>query len=303
MGEAMKLARFGQVLALTVSLSGCAFLTGGLVEELANTTPIGSAFTKRLTAEYLDFALFERNEMFDFFDAEHFARKGLEAARGDAVLPEELAAWRLPEGKRAELAAARARLMLAIDEGARETAPEETAVAQARFDCWIEQQEENFESADIDTCRTAFMEAMALVEERMQPPPPPEPEFDTSAMPELPPAGPPPMENATFLVFFDFDSDQITPTGFDVLETVAGEMAVRQLMTLSLVGHADRSGSVAYNERLSLRRVESVRQALAARGIPMAVMTVEAQGESQPLVATRDGVREPANRRVEITFR
>ena len=69
-----------------------------------------------------------------------------------------------------------------------------------------------------------------------------------------------------------------------------------------LAGHADRSGSDQYNVGLSQRRATNVRGYLASHGIPDGVMTQEAFGESRPLVETADGVREPQNRRVEITY-
>ena len=69
-----------------------------------------------------------------------------------------------------------------------------------------------------------------------------------------------------------------------------------------LAGHADKSGSDSYNVGLSQRRADSVRAYLAGKGIPETAMSTEAFGESRPLVETADGVREPQNRRVEITF-
>ena len=69
---------------------------------------------------------------------------------------------------------------------------------------------------------------------------------------------------------------------------------------ISIVGHADRSGSDAYNIRLSQRRAAAVGQALAAGGVPSDTISTSGVGESQPLVPTPDGVREPSNRRAEI---
>jgi outer membrane protein OmpA-like peptidoglycan-associated protein len=69
-----------------------------------------------------------------------------------------------------------------------------------------------------------------------------------------------------------------------------------------LAGHADRSGPADYNVGLSQRRANNVRSYLAGHGIPDGVMTTQAFGESRPLVETADGVREPQNRRVEVTF-
>jgi opacity protein-like surface antigen len=53
---------------------------------------------------------------------------------------------------------------------------------------------------------------------------------------------------------------------------------------------------------LSQRRADAVKSYLAGKGVPDAAMSTEAFGESKPLVDTADGVREPQNRRVEITF-
>ena len=63
---------------------------------------------------------------------------------------------------------------------------------------------------------------------------------------------------------------------------------------------ADTSGNSAYNVTLSQRRAEAVREALIGDGVDRAAIAVTAQGEQQLMVSTRDGMREPKNRRVEI---
>ena len=75
-------------------------------------------------------------------------------------------------------------------------------------------------------------------------------------------------------------------------------------------GDADRGGRpcrplrhASYNQRLSQRRADAVAAELVARGVPRNIITVQAFGESRPLVPTADGVREPQNRRVEIVLR
>ena len=69
------------------------------------------------------------------------------------------------------------------------------------------------------------------------------------------------------------------------------------------MGHADRSGSDAYNIGLSEERAAAVAEAMVSAGIPANLITSSAEGESNPRVATDDGVREPQNRRVEIAVR
>jgi outer membrane protein OmpA-like peptidoglycan-associated protein len=60
------------------------------------------------------------------------------------------------------------------------------------------------------------------------------------------------------------------------------------------------SGTAAYNQKLSVRRADAVKAELVRLGVPAASITAIGRGESNPLVPTADGVREPQNRRVEI---
>jgi flagellar motor protein MotB len=71
---------------------------------------------------------------------------------------------------------------------------------------------------------------------------------------------------------------------------------------IDVTGHADRAGGDAYNMALSLRRANMVKDQLVREGIAANQITVVGRGESQPLLPTADGVREPQNRRVEIVL-
>jgi outer membrane protein OmpA-like peptidoglycan-associated protein len=134
----------------------------------------------------------------------------------------------------------------------------------------------------------------ALPEPTPTPTPPPEP------TPVPPP--PPPCQAGPFMVFFDWDKDNITPQASAILDNAASAYQTCGQAQVMIAGHADRSGSDQYNVGLSQRRADNVRGYLAGRGIPEGVMTTQAFGESRPLVETADGVREPQNRRVEITY-
>jgi outer membrane protein OmpA-like peptidoglycan-associated protein len=105
-----------------------------------------------------------------------------------------------------------------------------------------------------------------------------------------------------FMVFFDWDKSDITPQAAAILDNAAAAYQQTGQAQVVLAGHADRSGPDAYNMGLSQRRADAVKAYLAGHGIPDGVMTTQAFGESRPLVETADGVREPQNRRVEITF-
>ena len=75
-----------------------------------------------------------------------------------------------------------------------------------------------------------------------------------------------------------------------------------QTTRIEVAGHADRSGSPQYNQRLSQRRADNVAAELVRQGVSRGDIAVSAYGETRPLVPTADGVREPQNRRVEIVM-
>ncbi|WP_458098078.1 OmpA family protein [Roseomonas sp. WA12] len=107
----------------------------------------------------------------------------------------------------------------------------------------------------------------------------------------------------TYLVFFDFDRADLTDRARQIIAEAAQAVNSTGTTRIEVAGHADRSGTPQYNQRLSQRRAEAVAAELARRGISRGQMSIQAFGESRPLVPTADGVREPQNRRVEIVLR
>ncbi len=100
--------------------------------------------------------------------------------------------------------------------------------------------------------------------------------------------------------FFDFDKAVIKPEGKQVLDQVAQQAASINLETVIAVGHTDSTGPEAYNQGLSERRANSVKQYLISQGVPADRIYAEGKGETQPVAsnATREGRAQ--NRRVEI---
>lgn len=137
------------------------------------------------------------------------------------------------------------------------------------------------------------------------PPPPPAPAMPEAPAPApapLPPCPPAAVTPGPFLVFFDWDKSMITAEAAAILDRAAEQYAATGQTSVQLAGHADKSGKDAYNVALSQRRADAVKAYLATKGVPDGSIATEAFGESRPLVDTADGVREPQNRRVEITF-
>lgn len=263
------------------------------VKQVEQTIPTGDAFSQALTAEYQALAAKEGDVWYDFFDSDFFAQKALRSAAGADVVPEDPGMWRVTSDDRRQLDPARARLMEAL-EGGRIAAPADAAKAQAAYDCWVEEQEEAWQTDQIAMCQTAFENALtALNAATAQPEPEPEPlALAPVPIPELP---------KFYTVFFGFDDTNLSPIGRAVLDQLIldwGDSSV----PMDLIGHADRSGADLYNQRLSERRAQTVRSYLVEHGLDAGKLDASGVGESQPDIQTADGVREAKNRRVVIAI-
>ncbi|MFN2268355.1 MAG: OmpA family protein [Desulfonatronovibrio sp.] len=96
-------------------------------------------------------------------------------------------------------------------------------------------------------------------------------------------------------LMFDFDSATIKPGGMNEISRVANVLNQYPQTLLRVEGHTDQVGSEDYNQRLSERRAEAVKNALIQQNIDPRRLTSIGYGESQP-ISSEDAV----NRRVEI---
>ncbi len=138
--------------------------------------------------------------------------------------------------------------------------------------------------------------------------------FDPEGVNEVPvPGGPvgyvPPQQPValpavrSFLIFFDFDRADLTPRARDIVAEAVRSTQRVPVTRIDVSGHADRTGSEVYNQRLSMARAESVAQEMQRWGVPRQMIDIHSYGDTRPLVPTSTGVREPQNRRVEIVYR
>ncbi|HTR82895.1 MAG TPA: OmpA family protein [Reyranella sp.] len=126
--------------------------------------------------------------------------------------------------------------------------------------------------------------------------------FLLGACSEPPPPAPTPPPTRNFLVFFDFDRSTLTPRAMDIVKEAANVAKSGQNAKVTCTGHTDTAGPATYNMALSLRRANAVKDALVREGVASSSIAVVGRGEEALLVATKDGVREPQNRRVEIVI-
>jgi OOP family OmpA-OmpF porin len=103
-----------------------------------------------------------------------------------------------------------------------------------------------------------------------------------------------------FIIFFGFDKCTITPEADKVLGEAADTAKSEGTAKIQIVGHTDTSGSPAYNQRLSECRSNAARTNLVGKGIADGAITTSGKGESELMVQTADGVKEPQNRRATV---
>jgi OOP family OmpA-OmpF porin len=100
--------------------------------------------------------------------------------------------------------------------------------------------------------------------------------------------------------FFDFDKATLKPAGKAKLDDLVGKVKGINLEVIIAVGHTDSVGSDAYNQKLSVKRAESVKAYLVSKGIEKNRIYTEGKGEKQPVADNKTNEGRAKNRRVEI---
>ncbi|MBN9542879.1 MAG: OmpA family protein [Alphaproteobacteria bacterium] len=246
-----------------------------------NTKIEGDDFNAELARNYLYFSESEAKQ-YDWPDSERFAIKGIKAAKGQDVLPEEPRKWHLTPENRVELTAAREHLMNVLTESNKMSYPRETAKAQFYYDCWMEQQEENWQTKDIAYCKNHFIDSINNI-------------YRINAK----------IQDALNVkhyhtVYFNFDDSKISPSELAILEQVIKTSAKIPNRKITLSGYADNTGTEKYNHQLSAKRAEEVKKYLVNAGLDQEIFVVQEFGKHMLAVPTPYGVKERLNRRVEI---
>jgi outer membrane autotransporter protein len=125
-------------------------------------------------------------------------------------------------------------------------------------------------------------------------PPPPPPPAPVAV------AAPAPAVARSYLVFFDWDKATLTDRARQIIREAANSSAHVQYTRIVVNGYTDTSGTPRYNQGLSMRRAQAVAGELVRDGVPASAISIRGYGQSNLLVPTGLGVREPQNRRVEI---
>jgi OOP family OmpA-OmpF porin len=287
-------------------LFSCSASYEKLSKELFNPP---TSLSKHLMEAYKTKADFEAQEMHDWNSAKLYAEKALGAADGKDILPEKISYWVIPADKQSELNKAYNNLMTVYKE-ALLLDPFNLAKAISSLDCWAEQQEENWQTWDIDQCRNDFLSAMHEIfgslekEEGISTKQKINNEIsklDDSVSDDSVSIVTKNSENKILqIIYFDFDKSKLSDVSIEEIKNFINTNK-KTIKKLIVVGHTDTMGTKKYNKVLSLERAEVVQKVLTELGIEKNNIHILGKGEDNLRVQTADEVKHPANRRAEIS--
>ena len=281
------------------------------LSDNAYTPP--TKFTKYLMDSYKTKADFEAKEMHDWNSAKLYSEKALAASTGKKIRPEEILYWKISKNKVKELQMAYENLMIVYD-NAVEKDPYNLAVAISSLDCWAEQQEENWQTWDIERCKDDFLKAMHQIynkieaasretkidEERIEESIKSEANLKNISNSDSVSVVTKKEKEILQIIYFDFDKYSLTDVSSNSIKKFIEENK-NKIDTFLVVGHTDTKGTKKYNLELSLKRAETVKTILIRLGISSEKIKILGEGENKLLVQTEDETKHPANRRAEIS--
>lgn len=255
-----------------VSAAGCTNLHGGslvdtfFAEGFLGEEIGGSGYNAELARAYQQLAAYNANTDVNWMDTTVYMDRSRQAAAGN---PPEL--FQPAEyGVNGDLEALRAQTLSAISDYA-SARPAECASLAAHYDFLVEQTYQA-PGTNLPGARNRYNSALSAC------------------------TG---LGDADLTVFFGFNSSSLDGIANAVIDDVVNAVSATA-EAISVVGHTDTVGSVAYNQRLSEARAASVADRMISLGIDPSRITQAGRSELEPAVATGDGVREARNRRVEI---
>ncbi len=298
----MKFNYLISIIYILIFLTGCSASYKEL-SNMENDKPRN--FQEHLLSEYKLRATFEAEEMHDWNSAKLYSEKALKSLKTDEIYPEEISYWKLPQENINEITIAYDNLMT-IYKDAKKIDPLNLAKAISSLDCWAEQQEENWQTWDINSCKNDFLNAMHNIYEKIS---------SQKNEQEISNKKDNNLENETKnevtvvtksenkelmqIIYFDFDQFNLSEVSKDKIKKFLNNYG-SVINEYLVVGHTDTKGTKKYNLSLSIKRAEVVKEILINYGINQSSIKILGKGEESLAVSTPDDTRQPANRRVEI---
>lgn len=304
--QTMYLKNIIVILYILFSLISCS----SSYESLSNTSyKTTNEFSEYLLREYTKKADFEATEMHDWNSTKLYSEKAIKAANGVSVEPEKISYWKIPNEHITELQKAYDNLMK-VYTYAIISNPHDLAVAISSLDCWAEQQEENWQTWDIELCKENFLKAIhniyrkisdnekinqnkiktnnqnKIIKEDIS-------ESVTIVTKDF-------NEEIRQIIYFDFDKSILTNVSLQEIKNFLTSYR-DNIKKYLIVGHTDTKGTKKYNLALSLERALSIQKILISNGINKANIRMIGKGENELTIQTKDEIAHPANRRAEIS--
>ena len=107
----------------------------------------------------------------------------------------------------------------------------------------------------------------------------------------------------SWIIHFDFDKYNLRAQDISILNDVVNYYRWDPGSAFVLVGHTDSFGTDLYNDNLSMRRVKAAQRYLIDHGVPAAAISIDAKGESMPVMPNNSSESRAQNRRVTIELR
>ena len=265
-------------------------------------------FSKHLFEAYKIKADFEAIEMHDWNSVKLYSEKALAAIEGKKVLPQKISYWKIEPNKRFDIIKGYNNLMTIYDD-ALMLDPYNLAKAISSLDCWSEQQEENWQTWDINKCRDDFINAMhsiyGLIDEKNQKSS--KSELTSNILKNINSSNDitsiitqDKQQNILQIIYFDFDKANLTQVSLNEIKNFINKNK-EIINKFIIVGHTDTMGTKEYNMKLSIERAKAVKDILLDLGIKIQNIKILGKGEGDLSIKTNDEVEHPTNRRAEIS--
>ena len=260
-------------------------------------------FQQYLLYNYQQNASFEAEEMHDWNSAKLYSEKALRANDGANIYPEKISYWKIPKNRLENITKGYENL-ISIYEKALIKDPKNLAKAISSLDCWAEQEEEKWQSWDIERCKNNFLRSMHNIYNNLL-------EEDTeieqtkviskkiNKKNQVAIVTQNEIKELMQIIYFDFDDFDLCQFSLNTLKNFINKNK-KDLSKFIIFGHTDTKGSNEYNLRLSIKRAEAVKKILLSLGISEKNLSVIGKGENKLAIITPDNTKHPANRRAEV---
>ncbi len=263
----------------------------------------GTNFQNYLVNEYKSKAIFEAEEMHDWNSAKLYSEKALKSLNTDNIYPEKITYWKLPANKLKEIEIAHENLF-SIYKDAKIIEPYNLAKAISSLDCWAEQQEENWQTWDINKCKENFFNSMHTIykkisinEKESKKRNVLNKEYVSNYKASVVTKNN--NEELMQIIYFDFDKSKLSHVSRNKVKFFLDKYK-ENINEYLIVGHTDTKGTKKYNLSLSLKRAEIVKSLLIENGVDLDKIKILGMGEKSLAIFTPDETKQPANRRVEL---